>query len=160
MVYYSVTGAKCGTLGVTADVQLHGTLTKVSGWSPCYLVRVVLVEEVAAPVHQIEVVTRPQGHEAEHKDWHCTETLLLSVCVAEDYHSLCRIWSFHRGGYEEFCILGCNGVHSVICQKTELLIRNLLLTVCVTDNYQKYCCLLRITRNIVEEYCLLRCNTV
>jgi hypothetical protein len=41
------------------------------------------------------------------------------------FSHLCRIQSYHRGGFEEFCLLGSSeGLHGVISQKIELFKRS------------------------------------
>lgn len=68
MVYYSLSGAGCGCLHEVVNSQLDGSLAKVRGCSPRDLICVIFTEEVAALVHQVEVIACPQSHEAEDKN--------------------------------------------------------------------------------------------
>jgi hypothetical protein len=126
---------------------------------------------VAALVHQIEVITRPQDHEAEHKDWHCTETLLFSVYVTEDHQKLCYLQSLFLRITRNFVVYNlCYWGSPEFCYLRSVLLRIsrnfviyklcywgspeiLLFTICVSEDHQKLCCLhsvlLKVTRNFI-----------
>jgi hypothetical protein len=41
-------------------------------------------------------------------------------------HSKVKIWGYHSGGYDEFCLLGYNLLHDLVSQKTKQFINKYL----------------------------------